>query len=166
MALSASQKEGVYPWNLHVIWWYPTCSHLMSFVSPPTISDHFPIWKENGDENYRSLQPLVPKFPSYPRKPPPLQDMNDLNFAGKGFVHHLASVELDVPQSDLEGSIFWFFSGCFSFPRSRRRCSSSTTTNILRSKTFKTVSLAFLASWEGSYPLWEPYQGRKVTIPN
>jgi len=30
------------------------------------------------------------------------QDMNDLNFAGKGFVHHLASVELDVQGSSVD----------------------------------------------------------------
>ena len=30
------------------------------------------------------------------------QDMNDLNFAGKGFAHHLASVELDVQGSSVD----------------------------------------------------------------
>lgn len=66
--------------------------------------------------------------------------MNDLNFAGKGFAHHLASVELDVPQSCWFGGFdFLLFLGMFLQERSRLRCSSTMTTRpctLRRSKTY------------------------------
>ena len=76
------------------------------------------------------FSPIDLQFPSsqYPEIQP-LQDMNDLNFAGKGFAHHLASVELDVPQRNwVDGAGILLLLRMFLLERSRLRCSPSTMT--------------------------------------